>query len=457
MAVPRQTAFLSFCSLALLCGCSVVPGGKAPPDPPPDRVLKDLLRYADQVALLTTVATREFEQRAATPVAAIQGAEWRLEFMRLSSQYAASASTLEALFDLSLLVTLAGWMQEDQWIPAVYGEAARPMQVAMAHLAQEGFQLLQRNCDKKQVADWREVLRLWREQNPQLTRMSLLKLPTFATLMEQLPAASSSSLLGVVGLDPLACLEPTAREIERSREVAERALFFIERAPRLLTLEIEMGLLRARGSEEVRQALSDLDRVTATLESFAVTAASLPADISKEREAAVRQVSEVLAQQRAGLLNDLTTASAPLGSVLQQTQGALTAGERMSAELTGTVRAVDAFVGKLGGPAKTAAEAAAVPPAAPAQPAPPAKPFDINEYGAAVERVGVTANQLTALINTLDERLPEVQRVLDETTARGERAISHATTQLLVAGLILIAAAALAVLLVRYFSARRRA
>jgi hypothetical protein len=442
--------------LALLSGCSVVPGGKAPPEPPPDRVLKDLLRYADQVALLTTVATREFEQRAETPAAVVQAAEWRLEFMRLSSQYAASASTLEALFDLSLLVTLAGWMQEDQWIPAVYGEAARPMQVAMTHLAQEGFQLLQRNCDKKQVADWKEVLRLWREQNPQLSRMSLLKLPTFATLMQQLPAASSSSLLGVVGLDPLAGLEPTAREIERSREVAERALFFIERAPRLMTLEIEMGLLRARGSEEVRLALSDLDRVTATLESFAVTAANLTADISKEREAAVHQVSEVLAQQRAGLLNDLTTASAPLGSMLQQTQGALAAGERMSAELTGTVHAVDAFVGKLAGPPKTAAEAAAAPPP-PAEPAPPAKPFDINEYGAAVERVGVTANQLTALINTLDQRLPEVQRVLDETTARGERAITHATTQLLIAGLILIAATAVAVLLVRYFGARRRA
>jgi hypothetical protein len=274
--------------------------------------------------------------------------------------------------------------------------------------------------------------------------------------MQQLPAASSSSLLGVVGLDPLAGLEPTAREIERSREVAERALFFIERAPRLMTLEIEMGLLRARGSEEVRLALSDLDRVTATLESFAVTAANLTADISKEREAAVHQVSEVLAQQRAGLLNDLTTASAPLGSMLQQTQGALAAGERMSAELTGTVHAVDAFVGKLAGPPKTAAEAAAAPPP-PAEPAPPAKPFDINEYGAAVERVGVTANQLTALINTLDQRLPEVQRVLDETTARGERAITHATTQLLIAGLILIAATAVAVLLVRYFGARRRA
>ena len=41
--------------------------------------------------------------------------------------------------------------------------------------------------------------------------------------------ASTGSLLGLLGLDPLDSLEPAAREVARTRELAERAVFLAQR------------------------------------------------------------------------------------------------------------------------------------------------------------------------------------------------------------------------------------
>ncbi len=470
MPHPHRSVLLPLGALTLLAGCGVVQGAAQTPGklagmvfpgtqtsmPPPDQVLKDLLGYAEQITLRANVALHEFEERVGTPEAAMQTAHWRLQVLRLSTEHATGPNSFESLLDLSLLVTVAGWMLEDVWIE-VWGEAVAPAQRALTDLREEGWRLVQRNSSKKHLEEMAELLRRWREQHPKLTRSSVSELPTFKSLLEQGPAAAggSSSLLGIVGLDLMAGLEPTAREIERSRELAERALFFVKRAPRLVALEIEVRVLEARRSDEVRQLLADLGRVTTTLESVATTAAGLPVAIGVEREAAVSQLNEVLAQQRTGLLRDLETAQAPLGSVMEKTQAALAAGERMSAELTRTLQALDAFVGRVAGPTSRAGVPTAVPAAEPASPAPPAKPFDVADYGVAAERVGVAANQLASLVTALDERLPEVQRLLDETTARGERAIDHATMRLLVLGLALIMAAAMAVLLVRRIGVRR--
>lgn len=149
------------------------------------------------------------------------------------------------------------------------------------------------------------------------------------------------------------------------------------------------------------------------------------------------------------VLGDPETAQAQLGSVMQQTQATLTAGERMSTAPTGALQALDWFVARIAGPAPEPS------PVAPVPTPPPGKPFDIAAYGIAAERIGGAVNQLISLVAALDQRLPEVQSNLDEATERGGQALDHATTRLFLIGLSLITAAAVAVLLVRRIGLHR--
>ncbi len=422
---------------------AVMPG-KKPGGPPIELLLADVMRYSDLIVLRVEEASRDFASAVGTPEAEIQAASWRLETLRWATQLPAGPNSLTSLLDLVAISTSSRWMHEDYWIPEVWGEPDRPLLAAMEQIEQDGWVLMERYLTEPQVAEAREVLRAWREQNPRVTRRSLLEFPSFVSLAQAHGKSDSEStgLLGMVGLDPLSGLEPAARQVELARQFGQRALFFIQRAPRLVSAQIQLDVLQARRSAEVQGVLGDLARVTRTLEEFGAFTAALPEHFRVEREAAVRQVSEELTSQRAGLVQDLETAQAPLTTMLAESRQTLVAAEHMSVELAEAVRALDSFVGRFD---KEPEPESAPPP----EPEEPSKPFDITEYGASAERIGTAARELTALIAEVDASLPEVERLVDVTARRGEQGVDRLLRNGLFVGLALIAAVSLAVVLVR--------
>lgn len=423
---------------------SVIPG-KTAQEPQLELLLADLIRYSDLVVFRIEEASRDFERIVATPEAGLQASRWRLDSFRWATQLASGSNSISGLLDLVAIMTVFGWMVEDQWIPSA-GAAAQPLATALVHSREDGWQLVERYLPAADAKAARELLDAWRLEHPRIDRDLLLEFPSLTALALAKPGSSSSSLLGMVGLDPLSGLEPAARQIEETRQFGQRVLFFLQRAPRLIAAESELRLLELRESQEVRQVLADAERITATLEQFSATAAALPAQVSQEREAAVAQISAELGVQRSALLADLETAREPLESLLAETRATLVAGERMSSELTRTLDALDGFVGRFDAPADSAESPASAPVA---EPAPEGKPFDVSDYGAAAERVAHAAAELNALVVALDQRLPEAQRLLDAATASANASVDHVFRRALTLGVLLIVVAAGAFLLVR--------
>jgi len=451
---------------------AVVPGGEAPAKPT-EELLPDLLRYADLIVLRTEKASQQFETAAGTPEAQVEAARLRLESLRWTTQIATGPNSLSSILDLVVFSTVLSYLQEDHRIPHVWGEAARPILLAQQRAAEDGWLLLQRYLPDAEVQKARDTMTEWRAAHPHLTEESLLEFPGFGQLAAgNLPAGQPGpSLADHLKLDPMSGLEPAMREMELVRQFGMRALHAFQRTPRLVAAEVEYRTLALRNSTEVRQLLDEAERVTASVESVTATAAALPAAlsaereaalvqagalldaqraalfaaVSAEREAALTQVGQALEAQRAGLMADLEQTQAPLESLLRETQGALAAGRDMSANLTATLLALDAFVGRFD---KPAAEGAAAP--APSAAAEPGKPFDVADYGRAAEQVGQAADELRQLVVSLEASLPEAQKLLDETVTRGERALDHAALRFLQVGLVLIGAVVLAVLLLRW-------
>jgi len=274
-----------------------------------------------------------------------------------------------------------------------------------------------------------------------------------SSILEVQGQTSGGSLLGMIQLDPLAGLEPAAREVAQARATIERMLFWAQRLSFVVQDQLELSLLRLRRQPEVLEVLASLEQTSHALAEFSATAATLPQALSTEREAALRQVADELDAQRAGLVQDLERAQEPLQQLLGESRATLTAAATMSSELTSAVRALDDFVGRFDDeePEPEPAQPSAAPAAA-AEPAPPGKPFDVSEYGTAAERIGTSAGELRALLQELDRSLPRLEGALDTAVQRGEQTIDHAFRRGLVLGLALILAAALAVLAVRRLS-----
>ena len=245
--------------------------------------------------------------------------------------------------------------------------------------------------------------------------------------------------MSFLSIDPLAGLEPVAREVALTRQFTERMLYWAERMPALIDMQVELGTLEAQKLPEVVAAVGSLERATKAAETIADTAKSLPAQIGPEREAAIRQISEELDAQRKALVTDLEQASAPVQKLLVESRETIAAGQALSQELTKTVQAVDAMLKRFDKDPNAPKEP---------EPAQPGKPFDIVEYGEAATRVGAAATELRGAVTAVDQAMPRMIDAVD-------RAVDRAFWMGILAGLVLIAALAAALAFVRRVGLRK--
>jgi hypothetical protein len=417
-------------------------------------------QFADTFAVEITVATRDFAKLAGTPEARIQALEWRLDYSSLLWRLASGPQPYAALFDAVVAVTFLRDTHEKRWL-VQWGEADRPVLEVLKNLESGAWSLAEQGLTKDQATKVRNVLLSWLESNPATLDLDMTKLPDASVLFARTETDEGEGeggggllheLGGLMTVDPLSGLEPAVREVERSRQLAERLFYYVKRMPELLGVRVELLVLKTLREPEVLGTLASLDTASRAVESLAATAATLPDRVATEREAALAQISSELTAQRAGLVQDLETSHEPLTELLEQARGTVESSRAMSEALTETLLALDAFVGRFdkGDEAATAESAQAEP----AQDEAKGRPFDITDYGATAEQIGVAAQRLGETVATLDRSLPELQRMLDEAAERGARTVDHAFVRGLELLGVALAGAAIAVLVVRRVSLR---
>ena len=446
--------------LALLSGCRLIQGaanapsnlanslfGKSKPkDPVPPGVLQGgVMRFADTFASRLAQATQDFAKLAGTPEAQIQAHSWAVGQTTSAFTIAAGVNPNINLLDMLVLVTLGRMTHEEYWGPKVWGASDKPMLDAFTALETDAWDIAKIALTEKQQESMRKTLRDWRDQNPDMGVTAYVRLPTFEDILAdskaQTDAESGGGLGDLLSLDPFSGLDPTTKQLEQARLFAERALYYGERIPIVLSTQVELLTLKLMQMPEVRAALADSERVSKAAASLAETATKLPEVVRAEREATLKQVSEELSAQRAGIVSDLEKVEAPTRELLAQARATLESGTQMSASLKGAVESFDSMMAHLNAEPKSPSTE-------------PAQPFVVGEYGEAATKLGAAAHELNGLFATFDKSLPQMQRALDESAARADQSLERARDRALLYGALLIVAAACATLLVRWISRR---
>jgi len=224
------------------------------------------------------------------------------------------------------------------------------------------------------------------------------------------------------------------QEITQTRQLAERTIYYAQRTPTLLDMQIERLTYQLAAMPETRALLADVDRASLAAQAAGNVAAELPEFLAREREAAIRQFMQELAAQQQQML-----------ALVSELKGALEAGTTTSDSVQGTLRGIDTLLGRFD---KRGEEAPA--------PATPAKPFDIVDYANAAREFAATAKQLESLILQLNAGAPQVSD-LAQRTVSDMRALVDFAFWRLVALILVLSATTLAAALVYRFVGRRMA
>jgi hypothetical protein len=276
----------------------------------------------------------------------------------------------------------------------------------------------------------------WRASDPRVDSVAFVHFVDFAKAIGRPKAGEadqSGNLFGLLGLDPLSSLDPAVRQIEQTRLLAERMIYYLQRVPYIVNLQVQHVTSDLLTRPELPGILADSDRISRSTERFAGVAEGLPMALAREREALIDKLSNVLVAQEE-----------TLRPMLVELQQALEAADTTATSVDAVVKSLDALL------ARRPAGSAELPDAE------PAKPFDITEYTIAAAAFTRTATELRQLLTALDSTAPALASTLGRTVDQGRSLVNHVALMLAALILLLIGGTFAAALAYRSLTARTK-
>jgi hypothetical protein len=376
----------------------------------------EVMRFADEYEGRMREALNRFQADAKSPEERLAAQNWKLSQAESAYTIASGPNPLVNAVDMVVLATLSRLVLDDLWVTELYGDRARPVQETHRSLEQGAWKLLAGQLTDSQQAQLRDVIDRWRAQNPNVRAVASIHFSEFAKMVG-LPKpgeeGSKGSLFSIVGLDPLTQLDPAVREVAQARQLAERSIYYLQRAPTLLNMQVEKITYQAAVMQETKTVLSSLERVSHIGTAADKLADELPDVLARERQALIAQ-----------LMRELDDKQAAVAAISGDLRATLQAGTETVRALHEALEAVDRITARY--PAKQ-----------PAPGEPPGRPFDIREYTEMVRELAATARELKALAGQADAALPAVHAATQDAAGAVDRLLKRLFWRLL--ALIVIA------------------
>jgi len=431
------------CVLALavvLCGCRTIEKADPRKRAAEERTQQlqklqlEVMRFADEYAGRSREAVTQFQKGLEDPDERLVAQNWKVQQASSAYTIASGPNPVSNALDMVVLASLSRMVVDDTWAAGGYGERAKSLRDTHRSLEDGAWERVKGVLTPEQVAKLRELITQWRAQHPEVRSVAYIHFRDFAAAFG--PARQDTgpaSLLSIVGIDPLSNLDPAVKEIAQTRQLAERAIYYMQRAPDLLDMQVERLSYQFAAMPESRSLLTSVDRVSLIGSSSDRLVDDLPQLLDHEREALVAQVTETLNSQ-----------SATLGTLAGQLRAALQAGTDTATAVNGALQSFERITGQF----KKRPEASS------ASPQPPGPPFDIRHYTEMLEQAAVTARELETLAQRSDVLVPALRSATQEASLQVRSILNHLFMLLALLVLVIAAAALLAALAYRRITVR---
>jgi len=420
--------------VCMLCGCTLLQKANPKAREAQQRAEQrrdlqlEVMRFADEYVGRTTEVLSHFQLTELTPQQRLGVQNWDVQQATSAYIVASGPNPVSNALDMVVLATLSRMVLDDAWVGETYGERARPVQHTYRDLEGEAWGLLKGLLTESQEQRLHEIIDEWRAQHPNVRAVATIHFRDFAKAVGAPGPGESSApgnLFALVGLDPMSGLDPAVREITQTRELAERAIYYVQRVPTLLDMQVARVTYQFAVMPETRQLLSSIDRVSLIGSASERMARTLPEVLDKEREALVAQLQQTLDVE-----------SANVGSLARELRATLEAGTATATAVHGALDSAQRITSAF----------------APQPGAPPPKeqgpPFDIRNYTEMLRQATETARQIEALTSSADAALPVMRTLTQDAAGQLNRVVNHLFVLLLL--LVLAAAAAATLAAVAY-------
>ena len=341
-----------------------------------------LIDYAD-------LASTVLGQIAMTFKGGTLPAEMRLHVMSdmtytLSAVYvlAAEPNPLSALLDITVIIAAGSTIYEERHLPK-YGEPIAPVVKGYQMLEEDIWQIVDKVLSKEQRKEFQDTITKRYKEFPDLVNFTSIRFKDFADLR----VSSFSKEVESGGL--LAPVSEATRQIEETRELAERAMFLATRIPLMGGAFMNVWLSLWMTNPEVYNMITSLSSVSSSMQRLLPLVETMPKQIEQTSTTILNKTMDRLAVERQNIIKDLASEEHRLRGLILEVQKTVTGTQTL-------VNSVDGLSARLGFS--------------------PDKPvnFDIEAYRNTATELKELTQGLTTTMTLLDKVVsyPEIKQIL---------------------------------------------
>lgn len=433
------------------------------------QVQAQVMDFADEMTLRLAEAVDLIESSAPTMDGRIVAHRLKYTVAHGAVIIASAQNPRIALVDMYVMISLQRALIERKIIPEYYGQESARLAETFDRSEQEIRGLAEKALTPEQIQEIDRLIADWLEKNPDRMYASYVRFSEFSAARQvstvKLEKNKASNVLGYLFIDPLSGLDPTTREIEQARLFAERAFFYLQRMPMLVSWQAELLLIDTASEPESRRVLTSVETISESVERITQELVrvreQIPELVSAEREAAIEQAGVILDQQRQLAIEQaLAGVSAERRALIEQIAAEEERLGPVIAELRLTIDSATALSESVRTTTEQFGELAAqLHLDEPKDPE--ANPTDITDYTEALRETTRAAGELVKLTESmkdatapdeLDARLALIEQRLGDAEESANRVLGRAFRL----GLILIGALVAGLALVAIVGARLR-
>ena len=376
------------------------------------------MRFADTYSATIAQACDDIAAHSTNSALRLSALRWKLGQSTSAYVNATGQNPAVNALDMLVLATMARMVIQDYGVET-YGDAVQPLLAAQLQMESNVWTMANGVLKPPQQEELKNLIQEWRDKNPRQRYIGPVRFREFVNALGKTPtkpASGSTSLFSLLYLDPLAGLDPTAAAIEETRELGERAMYYTQRMPGLLSWQAEVLAYQLANQPASQQVLNDAGRLAASSEIFAKTAQQLPQLINDQRQAAIQQI-----------LDGLTFEANKSRDLLTDTRLTLDSASGAATNLNAAIQSLTEFV-KYVAPTNATHSSSTN-----------SKPFNVLDYGTAAAQIGAAANNLNTLLATVNQSTPQVEKLGQQTKADAEEVVRHAFRYGLILVLVLLA------------------
>jgi len=392
-------------------------------------VQAQVMRFADTYSATVAQACDDVSAQTTNSALRLTMLRWKLGQSTSAFINATGQNPAINALDMLVLASMARMVVQDFGVDT-YGEAVRPLLAAQENLESTIWTMANSVLRPSQKKELMDLIQEWRAKNPHQRYIGPIRFREFATALGKTPTRTSSgpsSIFSLLFLDPLAGLDPTAAAIEQTRELGERAMFYSQRMPMLLSWQVEVLGYQLAGQPESQQFLNVASRLAGSAEVFAQTAQQIPQLVNDQRQAAIQQI-----------LDGLTAQGNQSRALLDDTRSTLDSAGAAATNINAAIQSLAAFVQYVS-PTNPATLSAAT----------NRPPFNVLDYATAAAQIGAAATDLNALMVSVNQSVPQIKQLGQQTKADADEVVRRAFLFGLALILILLAGSVLAGLVYR--------